>query len=82
MLNLQNIMIYLSRDKFATTETVSIFSPKRRFDNARTDEPLRKYTQVVISKGNSFVLSMNLSIRDSGFRKFCIDYNNWFQGKN
>ncbi len=52
--------------QFAANETVSILGPKGKFDNVRIVGPLRKYTQVEISKGDSFVLGVNPPIRDSG----------------
>ena len=51
---------------FASTLTVSITGSKRTIDNVRVLGPLRSYTQVEISKTDSFSLGVNPPVRNSG----------------
>lgn len=52
--------------QFASTDVVTIKTPKSEIKNVRILGPIRPYTQVEISKTDSFVLGLNPPIRDSG----------------
>ena len=52
--------------QFSSDKKVTIKTEKRAFDGVRVLGPLRKYTQVEISKTDSFALGINPPIRNSG----------------
>jgi len=52
--------------QFAANETVTIEGPKGRIENVRIIGPVRKQTQVEISRTDSFVLGVKPPIRESG----------------
>ena len=52
--------------QFSSDKKVSIKTEKRTIDNVRVLGPLRSYTQVEISKTDSFSLGINPPIRNSG----------------
>lgn len=52
--------------EFATDKKVTIKTPKATIANVRLLGPLRKYTQVEISKTDSYVLGINPPVRNSG----------------
>lgn len=52
--------------EFASTKTVSIKGAKHQIDNVRVLGPLRNYTQVEISKTDSYTLGIDPPIRESG----------------
>lgn len=52
--------------EFAANETVTIKSDSNKIDNVRIIGPLRGYTQVEISKTDSYLLKINPPYRDSG----------------
>lgn len=51
---------------FAANEKVSIITDSGRIDNVRIVGPLRPYTQVEISKTDSYKLKLNPPVRSSG----------------
>lgn len=62
-----SIRNYLNQpDQFASNEKVSIEGPKGRIDNVTIVGPLREYTQVEISRTDSYKLGINPPVRDSG----------------
>lgn len=52
--------------QFSSDKKVSIKTEKRTIDNVRLLGPLRSYTQVEISKTDSFALGVNPPVRNSG----------------
>lgn len=52
--------------QFSSDKKVSIKTEKRTIDNVRLLGPLRSYTQVEISKTDSFSLGVNPPVRNSG----------------
>lgn len=52
--------------QFASVETVTIQTKKDRIDNVRILGPIRKYSQVEISKTDAYKLGINPPIRESG----------------
>ena len=58
---------------FASTLTVSITGTKRTIDNVRVLGPLRDYTQVEVSKTDSYTLGVNPPVRDSGDLAAAVD---------
>ena len=52
--------------QFSSDKKVSLKTEKRTIDNVRLLGPLRSYTQVEISKTDSFALGLNPPIRNSG----------------
>ena len=52
--------------QFSSDKKVSIKTEKRTIDNVRLLGPLRSYTQVEVSKTDSFALGLNPPIRNSG----------------
>lgn len=54
------------RGQFASTSQVTIETSKGKIERVRVLGPLRNYTQVEISKTDSYVLGLNPPIRKSG----------------
>ncbi|MFH0948547.1 MAG: phosphate propanoyltransferase [Elusimicrobiota bacterium] len=52
--------------EFASKESVSIKGPKSEIKNVRVLGPIRKFTQVEISKTDTFILGINAPLRVSG----------------
>ena len=52
--------------QFASTDVVTIKTEKSEIDRVRVLGPIRDYTQVEISKTDSYTLGLNPPIRDSG----------------
>lgn len=52
--------------QFASTSFVTIKTEKNSINKVRVLGPIRKYTQVEISKTDSFTLGLNPPVRDSG----------------
>ena len=65
--------------QYACVEKVNLITEKSRIDNVRIIGPLRNYTQVEISKTDSYLLGLNPPIRESGDLKgaenIMIEYN-------
>lgn len=53
-------------NEFACTYKVKLVGPKGEIDNVRVLGPLRNYTQVEISKTDSYILGVNPPLRNSG----------------
>lgn len=52
--------------QFAANEKVNLITEHGRIDNVRIVGPLRKYTQVEISKTDSYLFKLNPPVRTSG----------------
>lgn len=52
--------------EFASKESVSIKGPKNEIKNVRVLGPVRKFTQIEISKTDTFILGVNAPLRVSG----------------
>lgn len=52
--------------QYACNEKVSLITEKGKIENVRILGPLREYTQVEISKTDSYVLGLNPPVRKSG----------------
>jgi propanediol utilization protein len=52
--------------EFAANETLSIKGEKGQIDNVRIIGPFRTYTQIEISKTDSYLLGVNPPVRNSG----------------
>lgn len=52
--------------QFASTDVVTIKTEKSQIDNVRVLGPIRSYTQVEISKTDTYKLGINPPIRESG----------------
>ncbi|MCK9909420.1 phosphate propanoyltransferase, partial [Microbacteriaceae bacterium K1510] len=52
--------------QYAAEETVTLIGPKGKINNVRVLGPLRKQTQVEISRTDSYLLGVDPPIRDSG----------------
>lgn len=52
--------------EYACMETVTLMTEKNKIENVRVLGPLRKYTQVEISKTDSYFLGINPPVRTSG----------------
>lgn len=57
------------KGQFASNLTVTIMGDKGKIENVRVMGPLRDYTQVEVSRTDSFVLGVNPPVRNSG----CLD---------
>ncbi|MFT9486155.1 MAG: phosphate propanoyltransferase [Tepidibacillus sp.] len=53
--------------QFASEEVVTIEGPKGKINNIRILGPVRKETQIEISRTDSFVLGVKPPVRDSGY---------------
>ena len=53
--------------EFASTLYVNLVTPKNRIDHVRVLGPIRNYTQIEISKTDSYFLGVNPPIRRSGY---------------
>ncbi|MBU0951227.1 MAG: phosphate propanoyltransferase [Elusimicrobia bacterium] len=63
---LTNIRDLVQPGQFACKETVTIATPRNKIDNVRIIGPVRKQTQVEISRTDSFPLGINPPVRESG----------------
>ncbi len=53
--------------EFASEQTVEVVGPKGKFPKVRIIGPLRRYTQIEVSKSDTFVLGLkDVPLRDSG----------------
>ena len=52
--------------QYASTSTLTIKTEKSQIENVRILGPVRKYTQVEISKTDAYKLGLNPPVRDSG----------------
>ena len=53
--------------QYAATELVTLVGPKGKIEKVRILGPVRKETQVEISRTDSFILGVNPPVRDSGY---------------
>jgi len=52
--------------QFAANETVAVYGPKGSFPKVRILGPVRKATQLEVSRTDAFVLGLNPPVRESG----------------
>ena len=52
--------------EFASTSKVTLKGPKGQIDNVRVLGPIRNYSQVEISRTDSYILGLNPPVRSSG----------------
>lgn len=53
-------------DQYATNQLVNLITDKNTIKNVRVLGPFRNYTQIEISKTDSYLLGINPPVRDSG----------------
>lgn len=77
------IKSYLSADNkyYAAEETVTVSGPKGSLENIRILGPSRKYTQVELLKGDSYVLGVKPPVRESGDLGDAVDLTVTCNGK-
>lgn len=63
-LEIKNMLV--QPGQFASTSTLTIKTEKSEIPNVRVLGPIRKYTQVEISKTDAYKLGINPPVRDSG----------------
>ena len=54
------------KGQFSTNNKVTLVGPKGQIENVRVLGPFRNYTQVEISKTDSYILGLNPPVRNSG----------------
>lgn len=64
--NIEKVKDLVQPGEFASSSKVSIKTPKNEINNVRVLGPFRKYTQVEISKTDSYMLGINPPVRNSG----------------
>jgi len=64
--SLTNIKDLTQKGEFAALECVSIEANDKKIDDVRIIGPIRSYTQVEISKTDSYMLKLNPPVRNSG----------------
>ncbi len=63
---IEKVRALVQPGEFATDKKLTIKTPKAAISNVRLLGPLRKYTQVEISKTDSYTLGINPPVRNSG----------------
>lgn len=55
--------------QYAANETVAVIGPKGTFNKVRILGPIRKHTQLEVSRTDAFALGVNPPVRESGITK-------------
>lgn len=64
--NLEKKQDLVQKGEFASTSMVTIKGPKGQINNVRVLGPIRSYSQVEVSRTDTYILGLNPPVRNSG----------------